>query len=464
MDDSDLMPYQLEGVAKILGSDCMYIADDPGLGKTAQAIRAAAKLDPIILKRGIVIVCPASLRINWLLEWKKWEGPECELHIMSYQEAVKDCEGAQPSKGKKRVGLLNKTWGMVIFDEAHALKTSGGKTKRAKSGLIFNVWKVVSEHEEVPDTWERVPGISATKTVMLSGTPILNKPVDIFPVLRHMRPKVWSSKSKFESRYCDGHVDKFGRWKADGHSNLRELKDKLDSGGIFIRRRKKDVLSQLLPKRRQIISIEANAKQTKMCQEIMNRVLDTSIISDSAADMDWEVQAMEKFENMSDSHIAEIRRGLGSAKVKPCLEYLIEQEKLGILPNKLVIFAYHREVIEYAVATLNENGISASAFYGGMNDKQKNNVVQEFQNGILRVFVGSIISAGVGLTLTAADTALILEPSYVPAENMQAEDRLHRIGSVNSVLIQYISLANTLDTRILELVTQKMRMLDELFG
>ena len=464
MNDSDLLPYQLDGVKAILGSDCMYIADDPGLGKTAQFIRAAAHVDKIVLDKGVLVICPASLRTNWGLEWDKWEAPECELHIMSYQEAVKDCQGKVPRKGKTRVGILERTWGLVVFDEAQALKTSGGKTQRAKSGLIFNIWKTVSQEEEVPDTWDRVPGISACKTVMLSGTPILNKPVDIFPALRHMRPKVWSSKSKFESRYCDGHVDNFGRWNASGHSNLKELRAKLETGGIFIRRRKKDVLTQLPKKRRQLITIEANSKQTKMCQQMMAASLDADILTDSTADMDWQVQALDEFENMSRSHVAEMRRELGKAKIKPCLDYIIEQEKLGILPDKLVLFAHHREVIEDAVSILNAEGISAQPYYGGMNDKAKNNVVQDFQNGSLRVFVGSIIAAGVGLTLTAADTAMIIEPSYVPAENLQAEDRLHRIGAINNVLIQYISLANTLDTRILELVTQKMRMIDELFG
>lgn len=464
MNDTDLMPYQVEGRDAILGSDCMYIGDDPGLGKTAQVIRACAAMPDTILNRGVVVVCPASLRTNWSLEWKKWEGPACPLHILSYQEAVKDCEGKPPRKGKAKVGLLSKTWGVVVFDEAHSLKTSGGKTKRAKSGLIYNVWLVRSEEEEVPDRWERVEGISSVKTVMLSGTPVLNRPVDIFPVLRHMRRKDWPSKSKFESRYCDGHIDRFGRWKADGHSNLKELRQRLEQSGIFMRRRKKDVLKQLPPKRRQIISVEAGVSTTKTCQSILTASLEADILDDSTTDFDWTVNAFEEFENLSKDHIAEIRRNLGKAKIDPCMNYIIEQEKLGVLPDKLVIFAHHREVIERAVDTLNFNNISAHAYYGGMNDTQKNAVVQEFQNGSLRVFVGSLVAAGVGLTLTAADTAIVIEPSYVPAENVQAEDRLHRITATNPVLIQYIALANTLDTRILELVTQKMRMIDELFG
>lgn len=454
MNDSHLMHYQIEGRDKILATDCLYLADDPGLGKTAQVIRACANMPSTLLNRGVIIVCPASLRTNWRREWVKWEGPTCPLHIMSYQEAVKDCEKGGP------VGILSKTWGVLVFDEAHALKASGGKTNRAKSGLIANVWKVKGDGEEVPDKWERRPGATSVKTVMLSGTPVLNKPVDIFPALRHMRPKIWTSKSRFESRYCDGHVDRYGRWQAVGHSNLAELNEILTTSGIFLRRRKKDVLSQLPPKRRQLICVESGDKTVS----VLDAMLKSKVLSDSTADIDWEVKALEEFENMSLDHIAEIRRGLGMAKLNPCLDYIIEQEKLGVLPEKLVIFAHHREVIERVVGSLNFNNINAAAFYGGMNDRQKDDVVQRFQTGDIRVFVGSILAAGVGLTLTAADTCIILEPSYVPAENIQAEDRLHRIGATSPVLVQYIALSNTLDVRILDLVTQKMRMIDELFG
>lgn len=463
--DDDLMPYQVEGRDKILAVPALYIGDDPGLGKTAQVIRACAHMPRSILDRGIVLVVPASLRENWKQEWLKWQGPECELHILSYQGAVKDCQGGTPTGYKKHIGLLSKTWGVVVFDEAHALKSSGGKTKRAKSGLIYNIWIERSEDERKKDKRYIVPGISATKTIMLSGTPVLNRPVDIFPALRHMQPHVWSSKTKFEVRYCDGHVDpRTGRWEANGHSNLKELKARLSADGIFIRRKKSEVLKQLPPKRRQLLSVSASGKATSACNNLIEATLEAATLTDNVADFAWEVEALDEFENLSYDHIAAIRRKLGEAKLNPTLDYIIEQEKLGVLPQKLVIFAHHREVIEKLTEALNFNGISADMYYGGMNDVSKNRVVQNFQNGETRVFVGSLIAAGVGLTLTAADTTIILEPSYVPAENIQAEDRTHRIGATSPVLIQYITLANSLDHRILSLVVDKMRMVEELFG
>lgn len=462
--DSDLLPYQVEGRDKILSSDCLYIGDDPGLGKTAQVIRACANMPRSILDRGVVIVCPASLRENWMQEWIKWNGPECERHILSYQGAVKDCQGGKPTGYKERVRLLGRTWGALVFDEAQALKTCGGKTLRAKSGLIYNIWKETFDDEETSDKWHRVPGVAATKTIMLSGTPVLNRPVDIFPALRHLRPDEWSSKTKFELRYCDAHLDKFNRWDASGSSNLDELREKLETSGIFIRRRKKDVLKELPPKRRQLLNVAVSQRVRKSGDSLIEAHLEAVTLSDNVADLAWEVEALDEFENMSVEHIAAIRRELGKMKLSPCIEYLKEQEKLGVLPHKLVIFAHHRDVIEDVVSALNKMGVKAAAYYGGMSDTQKNRVVQDFQHGDLRVFVGSIIAAGVGLTLTAADTAIIMEPSYVPAENIQAEDRLHRIGATDPVLIQYITLAGSLDQRILSLVVDKMRMIEELFG
>jgi len=462
--DKDLMPYQVEGRDKILASDCLYLGDDPGLGKTAQVIRACDHLPPSYLLKGILIVCPASLRSNWQQEWEKWNGPKCELYILSYQEAVKDCQGKVLGRFKRNIGVLGRTWGLVAFDEAHALKACGGKTQRAMSGLIYNIWKEKSDDEETPDKWRRVYGVSAHKTVMMSGTPVLNRPIDIFPAIRHMRPNDWPSKTKFELRYCDAHVDRYGRWVTDGYSNLGELHSVLINSGIFIKRKKKDVLSQLPPKRRQLLNVDVSNTMLNKCNTLIAASLDAVNITDSVADLAWEVESLDEFENLSVEHIAKIRAQLGEAKVDPTIDYLLEQEQLGVLPEKLVIFAHHRKVVERISEALNYNGISASIYYGGMSDEQKNIVVQNFQHGKTRVFVGSIVAAGVGLTLTAADTAIILEPSYVPAENVQAEDRLHRIGAHRPVLIQYITLANSLDHRILTLVVEKMRMIEELFG
>jgi len=120
--------------------------------------------------------------------------------------------------------------------------------------------------------------------------------------------------------------------------------------------------------------------------------------------------------------------------------------------------------LEELSEALNKKKIKTSIYYGGMNDAQKNEVVENFQNGDTQVFAGSIASAGVGLTLTAASTSIILEPSYVPAENIQAEDRIHRIGATSNVLIQYIALANSMDSRILGIVVDKMEMIKEVMS
>jgi SNF2 family DNA or RNA helicase len=210
--------------------------------------------------------------------------------------------------------------------------------------------------------------------------------------------------------------------------------------------------------------VDVSNTMLNKCNTLIAASLDAVSITDSVSDLAWEVESLDEFEKLGVEHIAKIRAQLGEAKVDPTLDYILEQEQLGVLPHKLVIFAHHRKVIEKLVDALNFNGISASLYYGGMNDEQKNNVVQSFQHGETRVFVGSIVAAGVGLTLTVADTAIILEPSYVPAENVQAEDRLHRIGAQRPVLIQYITLANSLDHRILTLVVEKMKMVEELFG
>jgi len=467
LDDTNLLPYQVEGVNRILNQDRLYLGDDPGLGKTAQFIRACYHMHPSVISRGIVVVCPASLRENWKQEWKKWNGPiGMPLHILSYQQATADCYDKKPPKGKKPIGLLKQKWGVVGFDEAHALKNT--KSQRLKSGLIYNIWREERETGDEEDPIEyifhKAEGICAVKTVMMSGTPILNKPVDIFPVIRHLDPHEWPSKSKFEMRYCDGHVNKFGIWDTSGASNTAELKGRLTGSGILLRRLKKDVLQELPEKRRQILHLQGAVKSTNACESLLRAAMKATRLTDAVSDIAWESRALEEFELLKGSHVSQIRMELGKAKVKPCIDYIIEQHGLGILPDKLVVFAHHREVIEQIVDALNKKKIKAKKYYGGMNDKEKDAVVKSFQDGDTQVFVGSISSAGVGLTLTAASDAIILEPSYVPAENVQAEDRIHRIGAVNSVLIQYVALAGSMDSRILQLVVEKMEMIQEIMS
>jgi len=470
LSEADLMPFQVEGRDRILAQARVYLGDDPGLGKTAQIICALKHMPKAVLDMGVLIIVPASLRLNWHKEWKLWGGPDCEKYIISYNEATNDAQGKAPRKGAERIGVGTRTWGFVAFDEAHALK-GGGKSQRSfalvKNCKQVKVMKMVQGQEVEVKRFVHSIGVKALRIVMMSGTPMLNKPSDMFLMLRHLDPKNWSSKQHYELHYCDAGFDDWGRWQANGLSNAAELKDRLINGdngapGLVLRRMKKDVLKQLPAKRRQIVEIELGVRaRGKISKILLAGAGMEKKLTDSDADMKYAVKLMEAFDvsHGLPGHVAEMRRELGISKIKPVLEALIEQHQLGILPKKLVLFAHHREVIEKIAEGLRAKGIKAQEYYGGMNDTKKNDVVEAFQTGDLQIFVGSIMAAGVGLTLTAASTAMIVEPSYVPAENTQAEDRIHRIGALHPVLIQYIVVGNTLDSRIMDLVINKMEMI-----
>lgn len=466
----DLMDYQKDGVNRIQRQPRLFLGDDPGLGKTAQVVVGFSQVPKEIQRKGILIICPASLRTNWAKEWKLWGGPtDVEVYFMSYQEATRDAQGKPPPKGKTRVGVLERNWGCVAFDECHALK-AGSKSQRGRD-LIYSIYRSDELDEMGLHTgrynWVKSYGIKGTYMVMMSGTPILNKPVDVFPMIRHLDPKSWPGKSQFEMRYCDAGINHFGRYEANGAKNLPELRDKLTNGvdgrpGVMLRRLKKNVLTELPPKRRQIIEMERTTS-VGVAESQLAKVAGIDQLEDDS-DMKWAVRAMDQMAKIKLHDLMAIRQRLGMSKIKPVIKYIKEMEQLGVLPNKLVIFAHHREVIEELTEEINKLGIKAAKYYGGMNDQEKNSVVEDFQKGDLRVFVGSIIAAGVGLTLTQADTCMIVEASYVPAENVQAEDRIHRIGAVNPVLIQYLVFAGSLDSRILSAVVDKMDMINEITG
>ena len=134
------------------------------------------------------------------------------------------------------------------------------------------------------------------------------------------------------------------------------------------------------------------------------------------------------------------------------LNDLLEEEE------KVVVFAHHRDVID-AIVKAGENRV---ALVGGMTEKQKDAAVQAFQNGPARVFVGQIVAAGTGLTLTAARTVLFAELDWVPGNVTQAEDRCHRIGQKDTVRVFHLVAEGSIDARIVRAIVDKQQIIKEI--
>ena len=410
MQTSGLRPYQIEGVKKImeLGRDVL-LADEPGLGKTVQVAEVINRTRPA----GVRVVCPASLRLNWARELEVWlTFRPAAVEIMSYEAVV----SAKDTPAE--VDLL-------VFDEAHYLKNPDAKRTR------------------------KCLALTAKKRLFLTGTPVVNRPMDLYPMLNAMGLAV--SRVDYGKRYCDGflqvvkwnprtHKPMRTVWNFSGASNAEELSALLKSR-CMVRRTKAEVLSELPAKTRQVVELDIPLSTTP---EAVRTAVYPDLASAGAAGVSPDVA----FQDLS-----AVRLETALHKLPHVIAYiqdLLEEEE------KLVVFAWHREVVDALAASLPR----AVKLYGGMSDRAKDQAVRDFQAGDARVFVGQITAAGTGLTLAAADTAVFAEIDWVPGNITQAEDRLHRIGQSNPVRIIHLVQAGSVDCRMVRALVAKQEVID----
>ena len=434
MSNMILRTYQVEGIEKIermLNSrGSAYLADEMGLGKTIQAIVIA---NDFYCNR-ILVVCPAGLRLNWEREFKKWssrtdldtnpifnskdfvEGVYCATPycvIVSYELAS--------TAGGIEV-LRSKPWDLLILDEAHYCKNRSTKRTRACFGPLWEA----SEYK-----------------LLLSGTPCPNGIIDGFEAFNKLAPELFPDKYKFGFRYTQAKRNWFtGHWEFKGGKNLTELRALLQ-GTCMVRRSKKAVLTELPDKIYSSIPIEVGVP------EAHKLVL-------SAGDL----ERIESGELAAASgEVATARRGLGLLKVAPAVEYIKD-----VMHNKdrLVVFAYHRDVIDFLSASLGEK-YTTLTISGDTSPRRRDEVVQTFQNNTEEkvILIGQIQAAGVGITLTAADICIFVELDWVPANMAQAIDRLHRIGQKNAVEVHYLVAKDTMDEQIIESLRTKIESINE---
>ena len=462
------LPFQRAGIAYAVqeGRDAVLFGDEPGLGKTIQAIGVANYLG----FKKIAVVCPASLKINWYREMLRWLMPTKRIVIINNQTPMHTIllndvviinydilDG-----WIERLATIK--WDYVIADEAHYIKN--GKTKRASATVTLSD--------------------SAEYRAFLTGTPIVNKPKELWNLLNALDPETWNDWWWFARRYCDAHRDSRGNWNAEGASNLPELQQKLRET-IMVRRLKKDVLKDLPPKRRQLIeivpnsakhlkAIEAERKSQAKFEEALREVERASLSAATSALNKAIAQAHELNETLSEEAENKFRsavKRLNQARFAAfdelvCVRYMTAMAKVDDViefakealesTDKIVIFAHHHDVMD---ALMDAFGRAAVCVRGGMSQNERQRSVDRFQNDVtVKVFVGGMYAAGVGLTLTAASTVIFAEADWVPGMIVQAEDRCHRIGQKDCVVIYHIVLQNSLDYRLVRTIIDKTEVIE----
>lgn len=416
MKEMKLRPYQEEGVRFLTTHPHALLADEPGVGKTAQAIIAAFSVGA----KSILVVCPASVRLGWWDEVSKWGGSINRWDVISYN-------GAVSGKG------LQRRYDVVILDEEHYCKTPESQRTQA---IFGNINGIARRGKYI---W------------CLTGTPVLNRPRELYPILKTLCPAFSQmSFAAYAQRYCGAYFD--GRAiNTKGASHLDELREKLR--GFMLRRTKAEVAPELPPKVYHRARLDVTAEEMAAVWEeeraIGNREERISSIA-------------EDFSQLGD--LARLLRMTGEAKVPATVAYLKDLLSSGV--DKVVVFARHREVIRRLEEGMKLEGVVV--YHGGMSDDQKKEAVDAFRReGGARVFVGQIAAAGTGINglQDTCSTVVFAELSWVPGEMGQAVDRCHRLGqTAECVNVHMLHVHGTLESAVLAVLERKEKVITKLMG
>jgi SWI/SNF-related matrix-associated actin-dependent regulator 1 of chromatin subfamily A len=470
-DGLDYLGYQRAGIyfaAELYGagkSGCL-IGDEMGLGKTIQGI-GTINFNPTIKR--VLVVCPATLKVNWSRELQKWLTRPMTVGIASGSyfpsTDIVICNYDIVNRFPKQ---LAEQWDLVICDEVHLCKNA--KTIRARALFGYQPSK-----KEIAKGIEPTAGVNAKRKLALTGTPICNRPMEIFSVLHWLDPQKWDNGFKFGLRYAGGKQTRWG-WDFSGATNLEELQRELRAS-CMVRRLKADVLTELPPKRRQVIEIPADE-----CQDLIDQEIETYRRNeDRLADLKARVELSKASENPEDYAAAVKALGEGAtAAFQECalvahqialakVPYVIEHVREAIQDGeKVILFAHHVDVIAKlaeafpgcAVVTGDvDNTIRIDA--QGRETSKRAQQADKFQTDpSCTVFIGNIKAAGVGLTLTKSAHVVFAEIDWVPGNMSQCEDRAHRIGQRNSVLVQHLVMEGSLDVHKAHTLIEKQAVID----
>ncbi|MEX1024837.1 MAG: DEAD/DEAH box helicase [Planctomycetota bacterium] len=431
----EFLPYQRAAIAFGLQRPNVLFADEMGLGKTIEAL-GVINADPDA--RRVLIVCPASLKLNWQRECERWLVGEREIGVAgkTFPETA-DVVIINYDILVKWKHELTRDWDVLVADECHYAKNRDAKRSKALFAL------------------------AARRKLFLTGTPILNRPVELWALVHALDPEEFPKFQPFAKRYCNPERNRFG-WDYSGAANLDELHERLRST-IMVRRTKAEVLTDLPPKRRQVIELASShvagllATETEAWREHQRRSNRLRAVKRGQRGdaSEAELAALRAGVNAAFGELAKLRQDSAIAKVPLVVEHL---RSLLTETDKVVVFAHHRAVVRELADAF---GDAAVTLAGDDSTAARQSAVDRFQtDATCRLFVGSITAAGLGITLTASAHVVFAELDWVPARMTQAEDRTHRIGQTNSVLIQHLVLEGSLDARMVGTLLKKQRVID----
>ena len=435
-------PYQLKGIARGLELKRFMNCDEPGLGKTLQSIATINLADAF----PCLVICPSSLKINWLREWEKFTDKKAmiltdkvrdtwtfffqtgmhQVFIVNYEslkkyfvQRIKKAEGwtLRDVEFRNSINLFKS----VIIDESHRCKSASTQQAKFCKGICTGKEWVIE----------------------LTGTPVVNRPKDLIPQLAILnRMEDFGGYKPFVNRYCSGQREA---------SNLKELNFNLWQYCMF-RREKSLVLTDLPDKIRQVNTCEITNRKEYM---------------DAERDL---IMYLQKYKDADDDKIEQALRGeavvkigllrniSARGKVRDVIEFVKDFRENG---KKIILFCSLHEVVDQ----LKRYFPTAVSVTGRESPDEKQRAVDAFQNNPKAdIIICSIKAAGVGLTLTASSNVAFVEFPWTYADCCQCEDRAHRIGQKDSVTCYYFLGRRTIDEKVYRIIQEKKNIANAVTG
>lgn len=430
--------YQKEGVKFLLERKKCVLADDMGLGKTYQTIVAALESGC----KKILIICPASLKLNWkkellnfvdedeisVIQGSNWEPKK--FTIINYDILKKFHTVIDKRKNYKEweiaKDIVNEGFDLFVLDEAHSIKNSNSN----RSKIVMDIKKYLN----LEYIW------------LLTGTPISNRPINYYNILKLINSPLGENWQFYVLRYCNGKQIRLGKtnkrfWITTGASNLDELNQRTRN---FILRRTKEQHLDLPDKIRTPVFIELENR--KEYDKVYEKYLEWRRINGKSTNVARKLVELSL-----------LRKFLAIEKTNYTIDLvdnMLDQDK------KVIIFTNYKEEMDIFVK---KYGKSCVSIHGGtkMEDRQKN--VEAFQNDEnIKVFVGQVVAAGVGLTLTKAEVVVFNSLDWVPGNLEQAEDRAYRISQTKTVNVYYPIFDNTVDMIVWGVLNRKKQIINQI--
>lgn len=459
-------PYQQAGVEYILPRPSVILADSMGLGKTAQALITINMRHPV----EALIVCPSILKYNWLKEARKWMIGHITVYIYEGQK-IRYYKARMTNHNKDTVlhiinydilekfkdRLMNTPFNFFIADESQKIKNPDAQRTKVAIELAKKAkWKI-----------------------FITGTPIYNKPKDLFVMLNLIDPNMFGDKFQFEQRYC-GAYKSSGATKYGAATNVDELNTILRAN-YMVRRLTKDVMKDLPEKVKDVIVINESdlnvivEKEKKAVED--SRVEEEKLVNEidklrelAKTNQDYEADYKERVKKLREirfknfGELSRIRKELAIKKIPYVVNFVKE-----ILDNsedplsKIVLFGHHTEVLEKLFVELKK--YKPVIITGKISDKERQQSISLFsQKNDTRVFIGSMGAAGTGVDglQNHCNIAVFAELDWTPSLVDQAESRLQRIGQKDTVWVYHIVADESLDSKIIKMMMEKEAVAKEI--